>query len=145
MDLAKEKEISDVIQYFNRQIANVFKFIDNNDRYKYKYDDKIDWVRRLIKIARDEDPPAVLERCVDKLWDNRDAILAKDEIFLLDQKIVNKYVKQDERQKFITDLIGYIRENIKIAPPEDKDYMWKCIHNMLQAAIKYRLLKNDFV
>ena len=86
MDHKKEKEINDVIQYFNRQVSNIFKVIDTKDDSIQNNPD-VDWLRRITKIIRNENPPYMLEKSVDKLWDNRFAILAKDADFLVKKEI----------------------------------------------------------
>ena len=63
MDTKKEKKISDIIQYFNRQISNIFKAIDNAS-YEIQHNPDIDWVRRVTKIVRNENPPYILEKSI---------------------------------------------------------------------------------
>ena len=69
-----DKEISDLLQIFNRQISRVFKIIDKivpNDK-------NMDLAKIVIRRLRFENPPAVLDKCVDKIWDHKDQIMNKD-------------------------------------------------------------------
>ena len=143
MDHKKEKEINDVIQYFNRQVSNIFKVIDTKDDSIQNNPD-VDWLRRITKIIRNENPPYMLEKSVDKLWDNRVAILAKDADFLVKKELVSKYIKNDERKEWMEGLMSFIRSKYLILNPTELDYLWNCINAMLQSVIKFRILKDDY-
>jgi hypothetical protein len=143
MDHKKEKEINDVIQYFNRQVSNIFKVIDTKDDSIQNNPD-VDWLRRITKIIRNENPPYMLEKSVDKLWDNRIAILAKDADFLVKKELVSKYIKNDERKEWMEGLMSFIRSKYLILNPTELDYLWNCINAMLQSVIKFRILKDDY-
>ena len=143
MDHKKEKEINDVIQYFNRQVSNIFKVIDTKDDSIQSNPD-VDWLRRITKIIRNENPPYMLEKSVDKLWDNRVAILAKDADFLVKKELVSKYIKNDERKEWMEGLMSFIRSKYLILNPTELDYLWNCINAMLQSVIKFRILKDDY-
>jgi len=143
MDTKKEKEVSDVIQYFNRQVSNVFKVIDNKDD-SISHNPDVDWVRRITKILRNENPPYMLERAVDKLWDNKDKIIERDSVFLLNKKVTSKYIKDDSRKEWIEGMVDFIKNRYTDLSPDELGHVWKCINNMLQAVIKYRILKDDF-
>ena len=143
MDHKKEKEINDVIQYFNRQVSNIFKVIDTKDDSIQNNPD-VDWLRRITKIIRNENPPYMLEKSVDKLWDNRFAILAKDADFLVKKELVSKYIKNDERKEWMEGLMSFIRSKYLILNPTELDYLWNCINAMLQSVIKFRILKDDY-
>lgn len=143
MDAKKEKEISDIIQYFNRQISNIFKVIDNADD-SVQYNPDVDWVRRITKIVRNENPPYMLEKSIDKLWENKDKIIAKDSDFLLKKEITGKYIKDDSRKEWMEGMVDFVRNRYKDLDKQDLEYLWKCINNMLQSVIKYRIIKNDF-
>lgn len=143
MDHKKEKEINDIIQYFNRQVSNIFKVIDNKDDSIINNLD-VDWVRRVTKIIRNENPPYMLEKSVDKLWENRDAIISKNADFLLAKEVANKYIKNDERKEWMEGMCDFIRSKYKALDDKELEYLWKCINAMLQSVIKYRIIKNDF-
>jgi hypothetical protein len=143
MDHKKEKEINDIIQYFNRQVSNIFKVIDGKDDSIINNLD-VDWVRRVTKIIRNENPPYMLEKSVDKLWENRDAIISKNADFLLTKEVVNKYIKNDERKEWMEGMCDFIRSKYTSLNSTELEYMWKCINAMLQSVIKYRIIKNDF-
>ena len=143
MDHKKEKEINDIIQYFNRQVSNIFKVIDGKDDSIINNLD-VDWVRRVTKIIRNENPPYMLEKSVDKLWENRDAIIDKNADFLLKKEVTNKYIKNDERKEWMEGMIDFIRHKYTSLNDTELEYLWKCINAMLQSVVKYRIIKNDF-
>lgn len=144
MDLKKEKEISDIIQYFNRQVSNVLKTLVSKNHDLLQNNSDLDWVRRVTKIARDINPPLMLEKSMDKLWDNKDAIIARDINFFKQKEVISKYIKNDCRKEWMESMISFIEHNIDILDEDEYDYLWKCINNMLQAVIRYRIVKDDF-
>jgi hypothetical protein len=144
MDSKKVKEISDIIQYFNRQVSNIFKIIDNKDDM-IKNNPDIDWVRRITKIVRNENPPYMLEKSIDKLWENKDSILNRDLNFLIDNDVAHKYIKNDCRKEWIEGMLTFFMDNLNNLNEDDRDYLWKCINNMLQAVIRYKIIHNDFL
>ena len=143
MDNKKEKEINDIIQYFNRQVSNIFKVIDGKDD-SIANNPQLDWVRRITKIVRNENPPFMLERCVDKLWENRVAIIDKNADFLLKKEVASKYIKDDSHKDYLEGLCEFIRSKYTALDETELEYLWKCINAMLQAVIKFRIIKNDF-
>jgi hypothetical protein len=143
MNNKKEKQISDVIQYFNRQVSNIFKVIDSQDDSVSNNPD-VDWLRRVTKIIRNENPPYMLERAVDKLWDNKDKIIERDSAFLINKKMTSKYIKNDSRKEWMEGMMDFVRNRYTDLSPDETECVWKCINNMLQAVIKYRILKDDF-
>lgn len=142
MDYKKEKDVSDVIQYFNRQVSNIFKVIDNKDD-SIQHNPDVDWVRRITKIVRNENPPYMLEKSIDKLWDNKDAIIERNVDFF-NSEITGKYIKNDERKEWMEGLVGFVRSRYAALQTDELDHVWNCINNMLQAVIKYRILRDDF-
>lgn len=143
MNGKQEKDINYIIQYFNRQVSNIFKIIDS--KLDEIQDDNVDWVRRVTKIIRNENPPMMLEKSIDKLWDNKEKILERNTEFLLQTEVVGKYIKDDERKEFIEGLINFVRVKYKNLSKTETDDIWLCINNMLQAVIKYKIIKCDFI
>jgi hypothetical protein len=139
MNSNKQKEISDVLQQFNRQVTKLLKIaesiIPNNHT--------IDWAKRVIKIIRNEDPPAILERCVDKLWDNREPIMKRDAEFFKVCKL-DKYIKNDENKEWLDKLVNLIKTKYFELNANEQSYIWDCMEELLKNVIKYRLLQDDF-
>jgi hypothetical protein len=144
MDHKKEKDINDIIQYFNRQVSNIFKVIDGKDDSISK-NPSLDWVRRITKIVRNENPPFMLERSVDKLWENRVAIMEKNVDFFVNKEVASKYIKDDSHKEWLESLCEFIRDKYKSLDDTELEYLWKCINAMLQSVIKFRILKDDFI
>lgn len=139
MDSDKQKQINDIIFYFNKQINIIFKFIDSKDD-DVKNNETIDHARRLVKIVRREYPALMLERCIDKLWDNKEAIINKDAQFFMGSDVMHKYIKDDSNKEWLTGLIEFIKEQYDVFTKEELDKLWVCINRMLECVIKYRLL-----
>jgi uncharacterized protein YeeX (DUF496 family) len=138
MEDAKQKEIVDVLQIFNRQLSSMIKIIvsiapDNPD---------IDWVRRAIKILRDTNPEGALERCMVKLWDHQQQIRERNQSFFMDCPL-NKYIKDDCRKSWIEGIVRMVRTRYKELSEAELDAIWKCINTMLVCVIKYKLLVQD--
>lgn len=139
MDSKKQKELSDILQQYNRHVSKLFKIIDvivpNNPH--------IDLARRLIKILRNENPPAVLEKTIDKLWDNKDRILKRDAHFFKTCSF-DKYIKVDSNKEWLDSLVNLVRIKYDILNDQEQTYIWDILNNMLKNVIEYRLIKGDF-
>lgn len=139
MDSNKQKEINDVLQQFNRQVTKLFKIAES----MVPNDPTVDWARRIIKIFRNEDPPAVLERCIDKLWENKEPIMRRDVEFFKVYK-PDKYIKNDENKEWLDRLTNLIKTKYFELNIQEQSYIWDCLEEMLKNVIKYRLLQGDF-
>jgi hypothetical protein len=131
----KQKDISDILQQFNRQISRLFKFAD----IVAKGDPTIDWARRVIKILRNENPPAVLERCIDKFWDNREPIMTRNVDFFKTCSM-DKYIKKDKNKVWLDELIKFIRTRYFDLSESEQNSIWVCMEEMLKNIIKYRIV-----
>lgn len=138
MDDKKIKEINDVITFFNRQVSQIFKFIDSCDDYKDNA--LLDKVRLIVKVVKVVEPADMLERCIDKLWDNREAVIGRDAAFFKDSNVMYSYIKEDENKEWLTGLIDFIKEQYDTFDDDEIDKIWTYINNMLEAVIKYRML-----
>jgi hypothetical protein len=143
MDSKKEKEVSDIIQYYNRQVSNIFKIIDGGEYNTFQDNPDIDWIRRMVKLVRNENPPYMLEQSLDKLWEHREAIINKDYKFFMVTNIpIN--AADTNQQAWMDGLIDFIRIRYGDLSEDDAENIWKYINNMLQAVIKYRIIRCDF-
>lgn len=138
----KQKKISIIIQQFNRHLSKILKISQEVDK------DNIDleWIRRVVRILRDENPPLVLERCINKLWDNSEQIIARDKNFFIDNinDLNKKYIKNDERKEWIEGIVDYLRKKADILTKDQTEDVWDCLNGMLENVIKYRILIGDF-
>lgn len=141
MNSDRQKKISNILQRFNRQtsqILKIMKIIEKNNM-------DIEWVQRILRILRNENPPLVLEKCIDKFWDNREKIIARDvDFFLAGNNAYDKFIKNDERKEWIEGIIDMIKKKQKLLTEEQRDYIWDRLNNMLQCIIEYRITVGDF-
>jgi len=142
MNLKKEKEISDIIQHFNRQISKIFKLVESMDDIQNNLD--FDWVKRVVKIAKNVNPSYIIDRSIDRLWDSREFIINRDEQFIISNH-ADKYIENDCRKEWMEGLFQFIRSKYAVLKKEEINYLWDCINNMLEAVIKYRIIQQDFV
>jgi hypothetical protein len=141
MDSNKQKKISDIIQTFNRQISQILKIVNNVQKNNID----VEWFQRILRIIRNENPPLVLEKCIDKFWDNREKIINRDVIFFMNGKqAYSKFIKNDERKEWIEGLIDLIQLKYKKLTNEQTVYIWDKLNSMLQCIIQYRILIGDF-
>ena len=141
MNLKKEKEISDIIQHFNRQLSKIFKLIDSIDAIQNNPD--LDWVQRVVTIIKNVNPAHIIDRSIDRLWESREFIINRDEKFITENH-VDKYIEDDCRKEWMEGLFRYLRSKYTTLKREEITYLWDCINNMLEAVIKYRIIKQDF-
>jgi hypothetical protein len=133
-----DKKISDVIQRFHRHLAYLLKTIA---AIMPNHPD-VEYLRKLVSLARNEDPCLVIDRCIDKYWDNREHIMAENTDFFL-RCPMNKYVKVDSNKEFIDRLIRIIRIKFFELSDDEKKSIWSCNQNMLKCVIEYKLLRRD--
>jgi hypothetical protein len=140
MNDAKQKEIVDILQLFNRQVSNMLKIVvaiapNNPD---------IDFVRRAVKILRDTNPEGAIEKCMVKLWDHQQQIRERNASFFMDCPL-DKYIKNDRRKSWIDGLVRMVRTRYTELSEAELDAIWKCINTMLVCVIKYKLLNQDHI
>jgi hypothetical protein len=132
MSDSKDEEIGNVITFFNRQVTQIFKFIDSCDEYQGNV--MLDKVRILIKVVKAVNPSEMLERC------NKDAIIDRDAAFFQSSDVMNSYVKDDENKEWLTELIEFVKDQYDNFDDDEMGKIWDYINNMLEAVIKYRML-----
>lgn len=137
---AKEKEIelNKTVDGFHTELSNVLKIVDA----KAPGDIEVDRLKRLIRLARDEDPLYIITRSKDKVWDSRNNILAENEDYFLSTKF-EQYIKKDGNQRFIEALLTLVQNGYAAMTPKEKSYMWNINKRILQHVIKYKMLIGD--
>lgn len=138
-EVDKQKQLSDILQRFNRGVSKLMKVARNfsND------DPNVDWVGRIIKICRNENPPMILEKSIDKFWDNKDSIIRRDTEFFKTCSF-DKYVKKDKNKEWIDGLIGVVRTRYFDLSVGEQTYIWDRMNELLICVIEYRLIQEDF-
>ena len=141
MDNKKLKEINTVLDTFNRQISRLLKAAEPKC-----HNSEVERVRKMIGLVRQISPSLMLEKSIDKLWENRESIVKRDAEFFLDNPTVKfkKFIKNDERKEFIHHMLKIIDTQIKLLTEDELDYMWNCVNEMLECVIKYKLLTEDY-
>jgi len=134
----KEQQISKIIQDFHSQIAKTLKVVDS----KLPNNIEVDRLKRLVRIARDEEPLMIINRCKDKIWDSREQILAENEDYFL-SKEYDEYIKKDENQMFIEGLIGLFKQSHHLLSDKERAYVWKINKQLLNDVIQYKMLVGD--
>jgi hypothetical protein len=135
----KDKEISLVVHDFHSQLSKVLKLIDS----KIPNDIEIDRLKRLIRIARDEEPLMIINKCKDKLWNAREQIRTKDKTYFL-KKEYNEYIKKDGNQMFIEGIIGLIKQSHTMLSEKELEVVWKINNKLLDDVCKYKILIGDY-
>lgn len=135
----QQKQINAVVQAFSTDLSHMLKLIDN----KLAGNLEVDRLKRLIRIARDEEPLMIINRCKDKIWDSREKILAEDEEFFLSRKY-DEYIKKDGNQMFIEGLINLFKNGRKMLSEKESKFMWTIIKRLLATITEYKLLIGDY-
>lgn len=139
MNSKLQKEISDIVQTYNRHAVKIL-----NLAVHYAPDDpNIDWLKRIIKIVRNESPTMIIEKGLDKLWDNRENILKKDVEFFKYCSL-DKYIKKDENKVWLDEIVKLVRQKYFDLSLKEQDIIWSHIQVMLECVIKYRLNMGDY-
>jgi hypothetical protein len=141
MNADKQKKISNILQRFNRQTSQILKII----KIIEKNNIDIEWIQRILRILRNENPPLVLEKCIDKFWYNKEKIISRDtDFFINENKAYKNYIKDDDRKEWIEGIIDMIKKKQALLTEEQRTYIWDRLNNMLQCIIEYRIIVGDF-
>lgn len=141
MNVDKQKKISNILQRFNRQTSQILKII----KIIEKNNIDIEWIQRILRILRNENPPLVLEKCIDKFWYNKEKIISRDtDFFINENKAYKNYIKDDDRKEWIEGIIDMIKKKQALLTEEQRTYIWDRLNNMLQCIIEYRIVVGDF-
>jgi hypothetical protein len=141
MNADKQKKISNILQRFNRQTSQILKII----KIIEKNNIDIEWIQRILRILRNENPPLVLEKCIDKFWYNKEKIISRDtDFFINENKAYKNYIKDDDRKEWIEGIIDMIKKKQALLTEEQRTYIWDRLNNMLQCIIEYRIVVGDF-
>jgi len=135
-----EKEVDDIVSIFNREVSLVCKFCIKRDKNNID----LEWIDKVVKTLKYENPRYIIEICLDKLWDNKEKIIERDENFFKDNNIEKKYIPNDKNKEWLEGLIEILRHFLFSLDTPDKDFIWDRFNNMLEMAIKYRINKNYF-
>ena len=139
MNSDHQKKVSVVLQTFSSDIAQLLKLVDN----KLAGNLEVDRLKRIIRIARDEEPLLIINKCKDKIWDSREKILAEDEDFFVAKKF-DEYIKKDDNQMFIESLIALFKSGFGSLSAKEKKFMWSIVQRLLETVAEYKILIGDY-
>ena len=134
-----QQKISAILQSFSSDIAQLLKIVDA----KLPGNLEVDRLKRLIRIARDEEPLMIINKCKDKIWDSREKILAEDEEFFISKKY-DEYIKKDENQMFIEGLINLFKSSRSLLSKKENKFMWGTVKHLLATVTEYKILIGDY-
>lgn len=129
-------EINKIINSFNKEVSLVCKFCMKKDKNNVD----IEWINKIINTLKYENPKYIIEVCIEKLWDNREKIIERDEQFFKNNNVENKYISNDKNKEWIKGIIHVLRDLLFNMNENDKTYIWDRFSNMLELSIKYKML-----
>ena len=135
----KQRKISIIIQGFHTDLSQLLKVVD----IKLAGNLEVDRLKRLIRIARDEEPLMIINKCKDKIWDSRKQILDENEEFFISKKY-EEYIKKDGNQMFIEGLINLFKNSRHMLSEKERKFMWVVIKRMLSAVTEYKIIIGDY-
>ena len=139
--LFTENEIkcNKIVETFNNEASLILKIFKKTEK------DNIDyiWGIKIINTIKNENPSFIIERCLEKLWDNKNYIMDRNEKFFLENNIESKYIKDDERKEWLTGLIEFIKNKLNKLNTETKDFLWDKFNILLKLSIEYKLLNKS--
>ena len=141
MNRESEIELDNILREFSTYVSRLFKVAyavlpGNVD---------VDHAYNIFKIVRNDSPFIMIERSVDKLWDNQIQITNRDEDYFKVMR-VDKYFDENDTaddREFLERLITTLRLKYEYLSIEEKDYLWNCIQNLLKCVIKYKIIKQE--
>ena len=135
----KEQTISLLIHNFHSHISKILKIIDS----KIPNHIEVDRLKRLIRIARDEEPLLIINKCKDKFWDSRTHIREKNKEYFL-AKDYNGYIKKDGNQMFIEALVSLVKQSHDMLNEKEMEIIWKINNQLLDYVCEYKILIGDY-
>ena len=130
---------------FNRTINQLLRIVvlkmprDNADMWILS-----NRVKLCISVSQDE----LISRCWDKIYENKQCIIDKDEMYLLnndiEEKMVAKYIKKDESEDIMKTMIKNIKKLWPLSSPEEKNAVWEKLQFLLNVTAEYMLYKGFF-
>lgn len=132
-------QISQIAHNFSTHISQLLKLIDA----KLAGNLEVDRLKRLIRIARDEEPLMIINKCKNKIWDSREKILAEDEAFFI-SKDYNEYIKKDGNQVFIESLINLFKNGRNLLSKKENSHMWAVVKQLLATVTEYKIAIGDY-
>lgn len=140
MENKLDAKMGKVLDEFHKCIFKILKCVDD----KLSNNIEVDRLKRLVRIARDESPFEIIDRCKNKIWDSREHIINKNEEYFLKNSF-DKYIKKDENQMFIQSLVQLFRDNHDQLTAQEKNYIWGLNLKMLNCVTEYKILTGDYV
>lgn len=117
----KIDEMTTYGQDFNTLIGKLIKKMK-----KYAKPSDMENVKRLsglIALSWSNDECEIINKCTNKIWDNKDKIKMRDEKFFL-TRTFDKYIKRDSYQQLIENLVKLIQLGFPQLPIDEKKEIW---------------------
>lgn len=141
MDNVRQKNINDILQKFNRQIAKIFKVLDR----MYPNDVNIVHVKNVLRIAREEMPERLITEGGEKLWDNKDKIIERDVDFFLRPNNMSKYAGSEKTRSEVETMRAFVGREYKNLSAEEVEFIWGAVNSMLKCVVEYRIITGEYV
>jgi hypothetical protein len=139
MDSDKTKKIITIVQNYNRVCTKLLNMVESI----IPDNPKIYIVTRVFNMVKRENPAMLIEKGIDKLWDNKDHIINKD-IDFFKQANGSQYIKNDSRKEWLTDLVAMLKGEYENLNEKEIEKIWESIRIMLECVIQYKLIKQDY-
>jgi hypothetical protein len=136
-----DEQVNVIVNKFNIEVSIVCKFCVKQEK------DNIDleWIDKMVKTIKYENPNYIMDICLDKLWDNKENIMNRDEKFFKENNIEEMYISSsDNNKEWLERLINVLRNFLFKLDQCDKDFIWDTFNKMLELAIEYRICKKYF-
>lgn len=132
----KEKQLSDVLQKFNRGVSRIMKVVSIIEKNNVD----IEWLRSQLSLVRDTNPCLILEKCMDKFWAYNVQIMNRSDAFFLNPDVGKKFIKDDENKEWLENFVKMIRDKLPLLTDDQRTRIWDCLNAMLEATLEYRLI-----
>lgn len=135
-------KLTKTMDAFNATLLNYVNLIE---KYADKKDMDVDRVKKLLKILYDESPLECLQRSAQKLVDNAEQIIKCDEKYFLNDMDYEKYIKNNSNYDVMQrNIIKKMKDKFHGLSRGEKNEIWKITNVLLQHAMEYQMLQNDY-
>lgn len=144
MDAAESKHIDKLLKITDKFAKSMNKIMNMLDSKFPDGDVDLYVLKKRMALCHSISADMLISRCWNKIYEMRTYIMTRNEAYLLDDeveaKLVSKYIKKDEREEWMKNMIKTLKGLWPKATPEEKELVWQNMLILLQASAEYMML-----
>jgi hypothetical protein len=141
MDESKRKDECDkLISNIKLLIKNLKSKLDSDDPVQ----EHLENVQNKLRLAGYKPYDYIMRRVAGKLWMYKDNVVKRDEKTLFSDDFGKDFIKKDQRQKMIEQLLKTVKFTFRTATDKEKDEVWTILKDIIRSvAVFVKTLEID--